>query len=161
MFSVLLALFLATSIHAKALDPMGAPIAAARVTVSPEGGGAPLSAVTDERGIFAISLEPGRYTITVGFTGFADATRVVTVSDATAALPDFVLQVAGFRDDVTVSATAGYLATVIDSSTKTSTPLRDVPQSVSVITHELISDQLMSSVGDVVRYIPGITAHQG
>jgi catecholate siderophore receptor len=161
MFSVLLAFVLTTSIHGKVLDPMGAPIAAARVTVSPERGAAQVSAVTDERGAFTLSLEPGRYSISVAFPGFVEASRVITVSDAGVALPDFVLQVAGFRDDVTVKASAGYLATVVDAATKTSTPLRDVPQSVSVVTHELVSDQLMSSVGDVVRYIPGITAHQG
>ena len=42
-----------------------------------------------------------------------------------------------------------------------STPLRDVPQSITVVTQELIKDQLMMSVGDVVRYVPGITVHQG
>src|SRR5262245_3659733 len=118
MFSVLLALFLAASIHGKVLDPMGAPIAAARVTVSPESGGAALSAVTDTSGTFALSLEPGRYTITVISTGFADQSRTVSVSDAGVTLPDFVLQVAGFRDTVNVSApTEGYLETVISTAT--------------------------------------------
>ena len=47
------------------------------------------------------------------------------------------------------------------SATKTLTPLRDVPQSVTVVTKQLISDQL-----DVERcrhrpYMPGMTAHQG
>ena len=49
----------------------------------------------------------------------------------------------------------------ISSATKTPTPLRDVPQSVTVVTQELIKDQLMMSIGDVVRYVPGITVHQG
>ena len=49
----------------------------------------------------------------------------------------------------------------ISSATKTLTPLRDVPQSVTVVTQELIRDQLMMSIGDVVRYVPGVTAHQG
>ena len=47
------------------------------------------------------------------------------------------------------------------TATKTPTPLRDVPQSVTVVTKGLIQDQLMLSIGDVVRYVPGITAHQG
>jgi catecholate siderophore receptor len=162
MFSVLLALFLAGSVQGKVLDPMGAPVAAARVTIVPDGGAPTVSAVTDNSGHFTLSLEPGRYTITVLSPGFTEASRTLSVSEAGGALPDFVLQVAGFRDTVTVTAPAeGYLETVINSATKTPTPLRDVPQSVSVVTHELINDQLMSSVGDVVRYVPGITAHQG
>ncbi len=49
----------------------------------------------------------------------------------------------------------------ISSATKTLTPLRDVPQSITVVTQELIQDQMMMSIGDVVRYVPGITAIQG
>ena len=36
-----------------------------------------------------------------------------------------------------------------------------MPQSVTVVTRELIKDQLMTSIGDVVRYVPGVTVHQG
>ena len=49
----------------------------------------------------------------------------------------------------------GYQAPAISSGTKTPTPLRDVPQSVTVVTRQLMQDQLMTSVGDVVRYVPG------
>src|SRR4029078_62964 len=35
------------------------------------------------------------------------------------------------------------------------------PQSVTVITDALIKDQLMTSVADVMRYVPGGTTHQG
>jgi catecholate siderophore receptor len=62
---------------------------------------------------------------------------------------------------VTVSAPAGYTVPAVSSATKTPTPLRDVPQSVTVVTKELIKDQMMMSVGDVMRYVPGIGVHQG
>lgn len=54
-----------------------------------------------------------------------------------------------------------YLATRTTSATKTDTLLRDVPQSVTVVTEELIADQAMQSMADVVRYVPGITMGQG
>jgi catecholate siderophore receptor len=47
------------------------------------------------------------------------------------------------------------------SATKTDTPLRDVPQSVSIITNDLIEDQNMRSMADVVRYVPGVSMGQG
>ena len=47
------------------------------------------------------------------------------------------------------------------SATKTDTPLRDVPQSVSVVTDKQIKDQGFQSIGDVTRYVPGIQIHQG
>jgi len=62
---------------------------------------------------------------------------------------------------VNVNAPKGYNIPAISSATRTSTPLRDVPQSVTVITPELMRDQQMTSIADVVRYVPGIAAHQG
>src|SRR5499426_2999329 len=44
---------------------------------------------------------------------------------------------------------------------RTPTPLRDIPQSVTVTSKELIHDQLMLGMGDVMRYTPGISVHQG
>jgi catecholate siderophore receptor len=47
------------------------------------------------------------------------------------------------------------------SATRTDTPLRDVPQSVSVVTSEVIADQSIQSMADAVRYVPGVTMGQG
>jgi catecholate siderophore receptor len=59
------------------------------------------------------------------------------------------------------SGTVGYLATRTSTATKTDTPLRDVPQSVSVITQEQIKDTGAQKMEDVVRYVPGVVWHQG
>lgn len=58
-------------------------------------------------------------------------------------------------------ATDGYLATRTSTATKTDTPLRDVPQSVSVVTKEQIKDIGAQKMEDVVRYVPGVVWHQG
>ena len=55
----------------------------------------------------------------------------------------------------------GYQADRSRSATKTDTPLLDVPQSVSVITSDLIRDQSMQSLADVARYVPGAGMAQG
>ena len=54
-----------------------------------------------------------------------------------------------------------YLATTGASATKTATPLVDVPQSVTVINRNLITDLSMQGLADVVRYVPGIVMAQG
>jgi len=46
-------------------------------------------------------------------------------------------------------------------ATKTDTPLRNIPQSISVVTDEQIRDQNMQSMADVVRYVPGVQMAQG
>lgn len=62
--------------------------------------------------------------------------------------------VVGHRDDA-------YRARSTATATRTDTPVRDVPQAVTVITDELIRDQAMRSMADVVRYVPGVTMGQG
>ncbi len=57
--------------------------------------------------------------------------------------------------------TEGYLADRSRTAMKTDTPLIDVPQSVSVITRDLIQDQSMQSLADVARYVPGAGMAQG
>jgi catecholate siderophore receptor len=54
-----------------------------------------------------------------------------------------------------------YGAAYSSSATKTDTPLRDTPQSVSVITKSLIAEQSMQSMTDALRYVPGVTMGQG
>jgi catecholate siderophore receptor len=59
------------------------------------------------------------------------------------------------------SAQTGYLARRTSSATRTDTPLINVPQSVTVVTGQQIRDQSFQSVGEAVRYVPGVIPHQG
>jgi catecholate siderophore receptor len=52
---------------------------------------------------------------------------------------------------------ARYVVTSSRTATKTDTPLRDTPQSATVLTRSLIADQSMQSMADAVRFIPGVT----
>lgn len=54
-----------------------------------------------------------------------------------------------------------YTAQRSATATKTDTALVDVPQSISVVTRELIDDQAMQNIGDVTRYVPGVGIAQG
>jgi catecholate siderophore receptor len=56
---------------------------------------------------------------------------------------------------------SGYFRAETSTATKTPTLLRDIPQAVTVINRGLIKDQGMQGMGDVVRYVPGITMGQG
>jgi catecholate siderophore receptor len=55
----------------------------------------------------------------------------------------------------------GYRTRRVSSATKLSMNLRDVPQSVSIVSRDLIRDQSMQSMIDATRYIPGIGMGQG
>ena len=93
---------------------------------------------------------------------FTDARSVVIAAAAAAAgdaprtqtLDRVVVRGAGTRGP-------GYAVRRSTTATRTDTPLRDTPQSVTLVTRELIADQAMQGMADVVRYIPGITMGQG
>lgn len=62
---------------------------------------------------------------------------------------------------VTARRDVDYGASRTSTATKTDTPLRDVPQSVTVITDQLIRDQSSQNLSDVFRYVPGVGVGQG
>jgi catecholate siderophore receptor len=150
-----------SSIHGRVLDPNRAAIAGARISV--QGSHANFSAVSDANGDFTLALAPGEYTLTVNAAGFAEASRAIKVKPAISESLETVLQIAGSTATVTIMGadTLGYRAQELRSATKTSTLLRDVTQSITVVTKEQIRDQSMESIADVVNYVPGITSHQG
>lgn len=55
----------------------------------------------------------------------------------------------------------GYIGKRSSTATKTDTLIRDIPQSISVVTEDQIEDQAVRSIEDAVRYTPGITMAQG
>jgi catecholate siderophore receptor len=149
-------------LQGRVLDPSRTPIPGARVVVTPDGKTAGFTATTNRSGAFSLPVTgAGEYRVTVSADGFVDASRPVTVPGAPDGSLEFVLALAEQRSAVTVTENAGYQVTATSVATKTPTPLVDVPQSVTIVTRELIKDQLMMSMADVVRYVPGITMAQG
>jgi catecholate siderophore receptor len=148
-------------IRGKVLDSNRAAIAGSRIDA--QGSHSIFSAVTDSNGDFSLVLAPGDYTLRVIAEGFAAASRTVKVKWAAPESLEIVLQPAGATATVTIMGadSLGYRAQELSSATKTFTPLRDVPQSITVVTKEQISDQSMESIADVVNYVSGITSHQG
>ena len=65
--------------------------------------------------------------------------------------------------DILVTGDRGDGYDVEDGSTatKTDTPLIDVPQTVYVITEEQLDDQGIRSLGDALRYAPGVSLESG
>jgi len=81
-----------------------------------------------------------------------------TVHAADAVLSPVLVQGEAERADGPVQ---GYRATRSATFTKTDTPLKEVPASITVVPESLIEDQAMRGMSDVLRYVPGATAAQG
>ncbi len=78
--------------------------------------------------------------------------------------PALAQHVAASGDDSTIiviGASEGYVATNSATATKTDTELKDIPQTVAVVTREQIEDQAHHNLADVLRYVPGVTIGQG
>ena len=90
------------------LDPSGAAVAHASVTVRNVATGAERTAETDSRGLYQVlSLAVGDYEVTAHQPGFADQTRTgIHLAVGQVATADVRLQVAGVRQQITVNADA-------------------------------------------------------
>ncbi len=145
----------------RVVDQNNAAIAAASVTATRTGTTIQTQAQTDARGEFSLELTSAEYTLTIRADGFSPLVKKIDLSSSIMAGQVMVLAVSAVSAEVTVSDEAFYIANESRTTTKTFTPLRDVPQSVSVIKRDQMSDQSMSSIADIVRYVPGVQAHQG
>ena len=90
--------------------------------------------------------------------GQAAAKDAATEDAALAAAEDAAQTVSGV---VVTGRRDGYQVDGTPTATRTDTPLSEVPQSVTVVTEEVIDDQAMQGMADVLRYVPGATMGQG
>jgi catecholate siderophore receptor len=148
------------ALRGRVVDQNHAAIPGASVSVA-TGGRQSWTAVTSETGEFSFQLAPGTYELTVAADGFLEAYQTVALNVESAIELEVVLSAYAAGASVTITDTAGYAVATVTTATKTPTLIRDVPQSISVVTKEQIRDQSMESVADVIAYVPGITAHQG
>ena len=148
------------AVEGQVIDPSGAGIAGAQITAKCAGRTLD-TASAGLNGRFSVALIPGACSLTIAADGFTDAQRVFNSTEIPGTPVVIMLQVAPQSQTLTVTDKASYQIAATTSATKTPTPLINIPQSVSVVTQELIRDQMMMSIGDVVRYVPGITAIQG
>src|SRR5947208_3329676 len=59
------------------------------------------------------------------------------------------------------TGTAGIYANSTSVATKVNTPIVNIPQSLSVVTREFISDNSFQNLTDITRFVPGVAIHQG
>lgn len=65
---------------------------------------------------------------------------------------------AGTSAETATSPVHGHIATRSGTGTKTDTPLRETPQSISVVTAERVTDQGATTAQEALRYVPGVFA---
>lgn len=119
--------------------------------------------VTNEKGAYTFTdLTAGKHTLTISFMGFETTTRSITLKDGETRVVNIGLTSSAEQlqhVEITGRKESGYKNTNSFVGTKTATPLKDVPQSISYVTKELMQDQQALRVGEVVKYMSGVTQH--
>ncbi len=149
------------SIVGTVLDSTGAVISGARVIVVNNDSKVEQSATSSGDGRFQMRLAAGDYLFKISHAGFTETSVPLHISSSFTDTHDFVLKVSGASQIVSVIESSSGAPTAIASATKTMIPLQDLPQTVNVIGQQQVKEQQMMSVGDVLRYVPGVSVHQG
>ncbi len=137
-------------LHGRVLDPLGAAVPNARVTLVRDA--KPLSATdSSQEGLFEFAVsDPGRYSVHVEVSGFEkqDSSSVFVGASGSVNL-DVLLQIGSLSQKIVVSATGSEM------------PDAQVGASVSVIDHHQLQDLDKPDVLEALRNVPGIQVLQG
>ena len=144
----------------RVLDQNRGAIRGAEVIVAQEGAAFPSSTVTNENGEFSIEVSERNCRLTVMADGFATRIETLNLAKVSGAF-EIILNVGDASAAVTITDISGYLTEAVTSAMLRPTSIRDIPQSISVVSKDQIRDQSLQSISDVVAYIPGVTSHQG
>ena len=120
----------------------------ARIELEPKGP----SAVSDQQGRFAIqNVPPGDYTVTISYVGLLPYTDKLTVSAGQRAVIEAVLQVAGVKEEVTVSAARPR------GEAQALNRERTADNIVQVLTAEVITSLPNTNIADAVGRLPSVS----
>ena len=141
-------------------DPDQAVISAAQVTLTSQQTKTKTITVTDAQGAYAFrSLPPGNYVIEANASGFnASISAEIKVAAGQSVTFDVALKLAGIAQSVTVSAGTVENAYRVDNvqagGPLGATPIQDIPNSVNVISRQLIDDTQSRNFKEAAKYLP-------
>lgn len=140
-------------LEGRVLDATGAVLAGATVVV--QSGAVTREIVTDAEGRFAFEgLPPGKSSLRVALSGFEPAQIALTLVRGSNQAGELRLR-PGRAEEVTVR---GY---VTAASTKTDTPLRELPQAVAVIPRALLEEQTVVRLNEAITNASGVVRAYG
>ena len=111
---------------------------------------------TDSVGAYNLQLSAGRYRVSVTASKFNPAEReVVLAATAPAVEWNVTLSLATVQTRVLVTA-GPYAVASSTAGSKTDAPLLEVPQSIAVVDHALLSDQGAYKLEDALKNVAGV-----
>ncbi|MBN7817437.1 TonB-dependent receptor [Algoriphagus pacificus] len=143
------------TISGKIKDQEGNPLPGANILILEQNTGT----VSDLEGNYSIHInKSGTYTLKVSFIGFDAITQKITV-DSKNTSKNFILSESSSElqsVEIIGRKENGYKNTATFLGSKTQTNIKDLPQSVSYVTKELILDQGLMRTGETVKNMSGV-----
>jgi TonB-dependent Receptor Plug Domain/Carboxypeptidase regulatory-like domain len=149
-------------IAGRVIDPAGGSIRDAKVTLinrqSVVGQAALLKATTNDEGQFRFQgLSQGNYQLNVSAENFNLMAQAVTIGESAREI-EIRLIPRGLDAFITVTAgDSAYRAETATTALRTDIALRDTPQSIQIVTKQVIEEQAAVTASDVVRNISGVS----
>jgi iron complex outermembrane recepter protein len=111
---------------------------------------------TDSMGAYSLQLSPGRYRVRVTADKFAPTEGEVVLAVTGPVVEwNVTLALAPVQTRISVTA-ARYAVTHTTAGSKTDTSLLYVPQSITVVDHELLRDQGANKLDDALKNVAGV-----
>ena len=144
-----------TVIKGKISDTKNSPLEAVSVKVL----NTKLGTTTNKEGVYAISVLKGNYTIAASAIGYETIQKSIDTNDNEETIVDFQLK--EFTTllqnvEITGRKETDYKNQATFIGSKSATLLKDLPQSISYVTKELMLDQAAYRVNDVVKNMSGV-----
>ncbi|HEX8288677.1 MAG TPA: TonB-dependent siderophore receptor [Pyrinomonadaceae bacterium] len=146
-------------------DAADAFIVGAEIVLKTEKGKTIDRTQTDNSGQFALNcFEPGDYVLTIAKEGMTPIVKNLSYGNdkkENLQISDVVLQTQAVSETVTVEIEPEFVSSTTETATKTSTPLRDVPQSVEIVNRRLLDSQAIRTLQDALYNVTAVSAAQG
>ncbi|GAB3221335.1 hypothetical protein GCM10027423_54120 [Spirosoma arcticum] len=145
------------SIRGSIQSPTGVRLGGINVTLQ----GTMLGTITDGRGEFILRQVPaGTYTLVATGVGYSASGQNIAVSPGKVTALTLQLNETT-RSLQEVVVTGGrekpYVEPIVESGTRTATPLRDIPQAIQVVPRQVLQEQQMYRLSDVYKNVAGVT----
>ncbi len=116
-----------------------------------------LSTISDESGNFILkNIKPGTYTVIASYTGFEPVEKIIDVSDErTAEILFTIISNSKQLDEVIIDGKRSQNLQPV-SIGKLPIASMDLPQSISIITQNAISNQQSQRLSDVIKNVNGV-----
>jgi len=138
-------------------DPTGAGLARARIHLTC--GDSTFEATTNDLGLFSLQAAAGPWSVEVSSPGFEAYRQSLRLSDAASGSElHATLRVASAESSVTVAAENDFLSTDGHGAMKSELPLAETPQSIHVITRDLMDSQGVTKLDDALKNVAGVIA---